>query len=85
MIEETSGRLSDITKKVGRQPSAPTPEMQSSSTENQITWRKSAASHNKELCAFCQEDKKGYVVHEVMSEKMGVRIKNVAKIGQIRF
>ena len=41
--------------------------MSSSSTENLVTRRKSAASHNKELCAFCQE-----------AENMGVKIKKVA-------
>ena len=82
---KTSGRLSDIAqKKVGRRPSTPTPEMPSSSTGSPITRRKSAASHKKELCAFCQEDKKGYVVHEVMSGNVGVRIKKVAEIQQIR-
>ena len=55
---KTSRRLSDIThKKVGRRPSTLTPEMPNSTTENPITQRKFAASHNEELCAFCQEEK----------------------------
>ena len=79
---KSSGRLSDITqKKVGR-PSTPTSEMSMPSTlptENKMTRRKSAASYNNELCAFCQENKKDYAPHEVRSESMGVRIKYVAE------
>ena len=79
---KTSGRLSDITqKKVGR-PSTSTSEMSMPSTlptENKITRRKSAASYNKDLCAFCQENKKDNAPHEVRSESMIARIKYVAE------
>ena len=79
---KTSGRLSDTTqKKVGR-PSTPTSEMSMPSTlptENKMTRRKSAVSYNKELCAFCQENKKDNAPHEVRSESMGARIKYVAE------
>ena len=44
-----------------------------------MTRRKSAASYNKEICAFCQENKKDNAPHEVRSESMGARIKYVAK------
>ena len=79
---KTSSRLSDITqKKVGR-PSTPTSEMSMPSTlpsENKMTRRKSAASYHKELCAFCQENKKDNAPHEVKSETMGAKIKYVAE------
>ena len=44
-----------------------------------MTRRKSAASYNKELCAFCQENKKDNAPHEVRSESMGARTKYVAE------
>ena len=79
---KTSGRLSDIPqKKVGR-PSTPTSEMSMTSTlpiENKMTRRKSAASYNKELCAFCQENKKDNAPHEVRSKSMGARTTYVAE------
>ena len=79
---KTSGRLSDVTqKKVGR-PSTPTSKMSMPSTlptENKMTRRKSAASYNKEVCTFCQENKKDNAPHEVRSESMGARIKYVAE------
>ena len=79
---KTSGRLSDITqKKLGR-PSTPTFEISMLSTiptENKVTRRKSAASYNKELCAFSQGNKKGNALHEVRSSPMGARIKCVTE------
>ena len=63
--------------------STPTSEMSMPSTlptENKMTRRKSAASYNKELCAFCQENKKDNAPHEVRSESMGARIKYVAEM-----
>ena len=79
---KASGRLSDVTqKKVGR-PSTPISEMSMPSilpTENKTTRRKSAASYNKELCTFCQENKKDNARHEVRSESMEARIKYFAE------
>ena len=74
---KTSGRLSDITQKKVGQPSRATSEMSMPSTlptENKMTRRKSAASYNNELCAFCEENKKDNAPHEVRSESMGARI-----------
>ena len=44
-----------------------------------MTRRKSAASYNKELCTFFQENKKDNARHEARSESMGARIKYVAE------
>ena len=44
-----------------------------------MTRRKSAASYNNELFAFCQENKKDNAPYEVRSERMGARIKYVAE------
>ena len=82
---KASGRLSDVTqKKVGR-PSTPISEMSMPSTlptENKMTRRKSSASYNNELCAFCQENKKDNAPHEVRSESMGARIKYVKYVAE---
>ena len=44
-----------------------------------MTRRKSAASYNNGLCAFCQENKKDSASYEVRSESMGAQIKYVAE------